>query len=143
MNIRQDVLDLSAVFPAMMKYSDVCAALGITDKYLYKLLKNKKIVYINLIRDKRIPSAFFVAYMLHDDVVYDKSFITKVYSYYLSYYPKKMTINQVCYALNISKSTVKRMLADGELRYYNYHDTAKVLIYKDSLMSYMIEHTVR
>ena len=34
MNIRQDVLELTAVFPVMMKYSDVCEALNISDKYL-------------------------------------------------------------------------------------------------------------
>lgn len=143
MNIKQDVLELTAVFPVMMKYSDVCDALNISDKYLYKMLENKRIVYINLIRGKRIPRAFFVAYLVKDDSIRNIRFIKKVYTYILSIYPKKMTINEVCQVLNISKSTVKRMLADGELSSIHYHDTASIQISKDSLMHYMIEHTVK
>ena len=143
MEIRSDVLELTASFPVMMRYKDVCSALGINDKYLYKMLSKNKIIHINLMREKRIPRAFFAEYIIEGvNCNRSKKFISAIYKEMLMEYPYRLTIKQVCEFLQVSKSTVKRMIANGDVNSYHYHHTYLIYIYKDSLLKYLIKHTV-
>ena len=142
--IREDLIDLSATLPDMMKYDDVCSALGINNKHLYKLLKSKKLVYVEFERGKRIPAAFLVAFLV-EGVNCNRTlrFIELCYKEALYAYPKRLSILQVCKFLNVSKSTVKRLLNNNELEYDNLHRGHLILIYKNSLIKYLLKHTIR
>ena len=145
MKINSDVINLTAYFPFMMKYSDICSAIGIQDKYLYKLLKKKKFVHVIVKGNIRIPSSLFTAYLAEgDEFNRSKDFIQICYKESLSSYPDLMTVADVCDYLNVSKSTIKRVIAGNEIKIYKIklNSQIRLIVKKTDLISYLMDNTI-
>lgn len=129
--------------PILMKFSDVCSILDVTDKHLYKLLSKKKMIYVRFQRGIRIPRPFFAAFLIEGtNSNRTKLFIEKVYKATLSEYPKRIPLTEVCEILNISKSTGKRIIKEPEISAIHYHDTSLIYVKKNDLIEYLLNHTV-
>ena len=144
MTENNQVFDPNGSYPFMMKYSDVCAVLGIKDKHFYKLLKKNKFVYVRVNGSDRIPSAMLAAYILEGpDFKRSDDFILECYRESLCTFPKLMTLKEVCDYLNISKSTIKRMVADNSIKTGRNHNSVKLYVKKDHLIDYLMSNTIK
>jgi predicted DNA-binding transcriptional regulator AlpA len=138
------VFDPGESYPFMMKYSDVCSVLGIKDRQFYKLLKKNRFVYVRVNGSDRIPAAMLMAYII-EGPEFNRSddFILECYRESLCTFPNRMTLKEVCDYLNISKSTIKRMMADNSIKTGRNHNSVMLYVKKDDLIDYLMANTIK
>ena len=144
MKINERFLSLNTSLPYMMKYSDVCAALDINDDYFYKLIKKNRLSYVRFNGSIRVPASLFAAYLV-EGPSFNRSddFIRMCYIESLLTFPSKLNINDICRFMNVSRSTVKRVIQSKAIKYEVLHTTCLIQIKKNDFISFLVANTIK